>query len=214
MSVIIIIQAFARCLASDVSFLFLLSKKHAMSLLPLLLSLKERAVSLLPLLDNAAVSSLRRLGGVPTLAPSAVALAVPALNPLLLGAGVPRVIRDHNFDGLHKDVVDAVHLLAAALHILCAHLPRHRHALLLRDGREPLRFEKVDACSLGAEVGLQANEDERRVWAKVQDLGVPLAMVSYDGSQCRVDVHTLSMTFSRELGQSIAKQTNRRSVSG
>lgn len=49
----------------------------------------------------------------------------------------------------------------------------------------------------------------------MEDFGIPLFALSvlFAGSSERI-VLTLSMTFSRELGQSIAKQTKRRSVSG
>ena len=50
----------------------------------------------------------------------------------------------------------------------------------------------------------------------MEDLGVPLDEVSMDRKPKwpYIDVLTLSMTFSSEFGQSMAKQTKRMSVSG
>ena len=66
------------------------------------------------------------------------------------------------------------HLLARALNIRCPHLPSNVLALLLRDRRQALGFEEIDAGAFGAEVGFQANEDEGRGGAEVEDFGVPL----------------------------------------
>jgi hypothetical protein len=47
----------------------------------------------------------------------------------------------------------------------------------------------------------------------MEDFGIPLKIIRNEAEAGRSKV-TLSMTFSRELGQSIAKQTSNRSVSG
>ena len=62
-------------------------------------------------------------------------------------------------DGALKNLLDALHLLAAALHILRAHLLGHRQPLLRRYRGEPLRLEHVDARLLVAQVGFEADED-------------------------------------------------------
>jgi hypothetical protein len=78
-----------------------------------------------------------------------------------------------------------------------------------------LCLEKLDASALVSEVGLEATEDDGCGRAEVEDLGIPLRRVSklapLRGNSL---VLTLSKTFSREFGQSIAKQTKSRSVSG
>jgi hypothetical protein len=50
----------------------------------------------------------------------------------------------------------------------------------LGDRSKSLGFEKIDACTFGAEIGFQANEDERRVRAEMKDFRIPLNIVSYD----------------------------------
>lgn len=77
-------------------------------------------------------------------------------------------------DGLLKNLLDTRHLLAAALHVLRAHLASHREALLCRHGRQALGFEHFDARLFVAQVGFEAHEDEGRVGAEVEDFGVPL----------------------------------------
>jgi hypothetical protein len=46
--------------------------------------------------------------------------------------------------------------------------------LLRGDGGEALGFEEVDARSLAAEVGFQADEDERGGGAEMEDFWIPL----------------------------------------
>lgn len=96
-----------------------------------------------------------------------------------LGSGggrldVSAVVGDNGEDGALKDLVDAEHLLAAALHVLGVHLLGDGAPLLRGDGRQALRLEHVDARSLVTQVRFEADEDERRVWAKVENFGVPL----------------------------------------
>lgn len=126
---------------------------------------------------------------------------------------VTPIVGDNCVDCFVEDVLDAAHLLAAAFHVSGSHLSSDRHTLLLGNRCKTLGLEKIDTGSLCSEIRLEANQDERCVGAEVQDLGVPLVMVSIV-RQSIGRIHTLSMTFSRELGQSMAKQTKRRSVSG
>lgn len=84
------------------------------------------------------------------------------------------VVGDNGEDGLLENLVHAPHLLAAAFHVLGAHLLGHGEALLRRDGSEALGLQHVDACLLEPQVRLEANEDEGRVGTEVKDLGVPL----------------------------------------
>lgn len=115
-----------------------------------------------------------------------------------------------------KHLVDALRFLGGAFNVLRAHLAGHGGALLRGDGREALGAKELDAGTLCAQVGFEAYEDQGSVGAEVQDFRIPLGScisamwVSDAGGEGR----TLSMTFSSELGQSIAKQTKRRSVSG
>lgn len=78
-------------------------------------------------------------------------------------------------------------------------------------------LEEFDAGALVSEVGLETAEDDGGCWAEVKDFRVPLFMVSLE-SEVVVDAQhgclTLSSTFSSEFGQSMAKQTKSRSVSG
>lgn len=90
------------------------------------------------------------------------------------GLDVSAVIGDYCENGALKNLVDTEHLLAAALHVLRIHFLRNGQALLRRYGREALRLKHVDACSLVAEVGLETNEDQGRIWAKVKHFGIPL----------------------------------------
>lgn len=87
---------------------------------------------------------------------------------------ISAVVGDNGQQRLLKDLVDALHLLAAALHVLGAHLLGNGEALLGSHGRQTLRLEHVDARLLEAQIGLEADEDQRRVGAEMQDLGVPL----------------------------------------
>lgn len=92
------------------------------------------------------------------------------------------------------------------------HAPRHGFSLLLGDGSQALGLEKLDASPFRPEIGLQSDEDNRRGWAKVKHLGVPLIESAQSGESS--ERLTLSITFSSDAGQSMAKQTNKRSVSG
>ena len=111
-----------------------------------------------------------------------------------------------------------VHLLGRAFHVHCAHLVGDGAALGLGHWSQALRFEEFDARSFRAQVGLEAAEDDGRRGAEVQHFGVPLQSISIhvhmhvQGGVLMV--HTLSRTFSSEFGQSMAKQTKSRSVSG
>lgn len=54
------------------------------------------------------------------------------------------------------------------------HAPRHGFSLLLGDGSQTLCLEKLNASPFGPEIRLQSNENNRRRWAEVKHLGVPL----------------------------------------
>lgn len=108
----------------------------------------------------------------------ATAAAAPAARSTAvcqrLGLERLAVVGHHRQDGALKDLLDALHLLAAALHVLRTHLLGHGQPLLRGDGREALCLEHVDARLPVAQVRLEADEDEGRVGAEVQDFGVPL----------------------------------------
>lgn len=82
---------------------------------------------------------------------------------------------DGRGDGRLEDVVDALHLFAAALHVHGAHALRDGLALLGSDGGKTLSFQEVDAGPFRAEVGFEPDEDERGRGAEVEDFGVPLS---------------------------------------
>lgn len=114
-----------------------------------------------------------------------------------------------------EKLVNARHLFATAFNVHGAHLFRDILALLWCYWRQTLGLEKIDTCALGAEVRLEADENERSGWAEVENLRVPLStFISILDKQIGGLTHTLSITFSKEFGQSMAKQTKRRSVSG
>lgn len=116
----------------------------------------------------------------PALQKSAIPLLLLHHHPARSALGglrcVPPVAGHNDLDCLLEDLVDAAHLLAAALHVSCAHLLGDGHALLLGDGGEALRLEEVDAGALGAEVGLETDEHEGGVRAEMEDFGVPLSL--------------------------------------
>jgi hypothetical protein len=70
----------------------------------------------------------------------------------LLGRLITSIVGDNCIDSLFEDLVHTGHLLAAALHISCSHLPSYIHPLLLSDGRQSLGFEEIDACALCSEI--------------------------------------------------------------
>jgi hypothetical protein len=39
-----------------------------------------------------------------------------------------------------------------------------------------LGFEQVNASALGSEIGFETDEDERGVWAEMEDLWIPLRL--------------------------------------
>lgn len=73
-----------------------------------------------------------------------------------------------------KDLVDTTHLFAAAFDIGSAHLLRYTLALLWRYGCQTLSFEEINAGALVAEIGFEADKDQRSCWAKVKDFWIPL----------------------------------------
>lgn len=117
-------------------------------------------------------------------------LAATTTTTIIGLARFPRRRRDVSvpvllFDGHYsvhcqlEDRVHAAHLFAAALYVRCVHPTRHGLALLWRYRRQTLRFQKLNACSLVAQVGFQPNEDDRSRRAEMQYLRIPLS--SLDG---------------------------------
>lgn len=80
---------------------------------------------------------------------------------------VTSIICNYCTDCFVEYLVDTGHLLAAAFHIAGPHLPRNCHALLLGDRSKALGLKKIDAGSFCSKVGLQADENERGIRAKV-----------------------------------------------
>ena len=108
---------------------------------------------------------------------------------------------------------DTFLLFCRAFDISCVHLSCNSLALFWCHWRKTLCSQELDAGALIPEIGFEADEDERGGWAEMKNFWVPLRNVS-SGLVRNVNVLALSITFSKELGQSIAKQTNSRSVSG
>ena len=77
------------------------------------------------------------------------------------------VISDNSQDRSLKDLVDTPRLLAATLHVLGVHLLGHGHALVGRNWCEALCLEHVDAGLFVAEIGLEADQYQRRIGAEV-----------------------------------------------
>lgn len=139
-----------------------------------------------------------------------MAAAYTARRPsLLLNA-------NNSIDGELKNLVNTAHFLAAAFDVFGSHALCDSPSLLWCNRGETLGFEKVNAGAFISEIRFKANEDEGGGWAEMKDFGVPLrscvSKQSLVGEKTRVP--TLSITFSSETGQSMAKQTNKRSVSG
>lgn len=130
--------------------------------------LQELATPLL-LTNSADAGNVKVVGDAAT-----AATAVRRCVAAALCFQIPPVVGDDCDDGLLKDLVDTLHLLAAALHVLGVHLRSDGHALLAGDGGEALGLEHVDAGFLKAQVGLEADENQGGVGAEVKDFGVPL----------------------------------------
>lgn len=77
---------------------------------------------------------------------------------------------------MFKYLVYAAHLLAAALHISRTHLLCDGQALFLGNWGEALGLEEINASAFGAEVRLEANENEWGVRAEMENFGIPLRM--------------------------------------
>jgi len=116
-------------------------------------------------------------------------------------------------NGLVEDIINADTLLGRAFHICGTHTFGDSLALLWGNWRQALGSKELNAGFLVAKIGLEATEDDGSGGTEVQNFGIPLNAVSRVGS-LGIGLITLSKTFSNELGQSIAKQTKRRSVSG
>lgn len=120
---------------------------------------------------------------------------------------------DSGIDSQFKHFGNTLLLLRRTLNVFGVHLLGNGFSLFRRYWCKTLCSKELNASTLRAKIGLEANKDQRSGWAEMKDFGVPLCYVSmlYFGRTSKL---TLSMTFSRELGQSMAKQTKRRSVSG
>lgn len=70
--------------------------------------------------------------------------------------------------------MDTVHLLAAAFHVQRTHFLGHCLTLGYGNWSKALGLEEFDACALVTEVRLEADEDNRRGWTKVENFGIPL----------------------------------------
>jgi hypothetical protein len=66
---------------------------------------------------------------------------------------------------------------------------RYYLALFWRDWCQSLSLEEVNACSLGAQVRLEANKDEWSSWAEVENFRVPL-----DEGQLRALLPTVGLS--------------------
>lgn len=183
---------------------------HVQIVVPSLLSLQELAIALL-LAHWCRPSSTplsRSTTAVRDIAGGRTALSLRRLPlPLLL-------LTYHSQDGLFEYLIDSSHLFTATLHVPRTHLPCYCLALFTGDGCQALCFEEVDARAFGAKVRFKTYENERCIRTEVENFGIPLVCVSLLSPGCFTVKRTLSITFSREFGQSIAKHTNRRSVSG
>lgn len=87
------------------------------------------------------------------------------------------LLSDRGVDRKLKDFVDAFSLFAAAFDIHGAHSSCDGLALFGCHGCQALDFEEVDAGAVVAQVGFEANEDERGCGAEMEDFGIPLWMV-------------------------------------
>jgi hypothetical protein len=66
------------------------------------------------------------------------------------------IVGDDCENGVLEYFLDTLHLLAAALHVLCLHLPGNSQALFGGDGGQTLGLEHIDAGLLEAEVVVEA----------------------------------------------------------
>ena len=102
---------------------------------------------------------------------------LPAWSVAILSAVHSRVsllCADANINGHTEDLINTLHLLGRALHVARVHLLCHGTSLLLSDWSKTLRAEQVDTATLVAQIGFQSNKNQRRVWAEVKNLWVPL----------------------------------------
>lgn len=147
-------------------------------------TLQGDAASLLALQRHAdrhvAVAAAERdttTAGVSRRSAGGCALAVATATGRRLCLEISAVVGHNGQQGLLKDLVDTLHLFAAALHVPGAHLLGNGEALLGSHGRQTLRLEHVDARLLETQIGLEADQDQRRVRAEMQDFGVPLLLL-------------------------------------
>ena len=81
-----------------------------------------------------------------------------------------------SIDGGFEDLVDTGHLFTTAFHVEGAHLLGDSLTLVVCNGGESLSSEKVDAGTLVAQVGLEAEEYDGSGGAEMEDFGIPLCM--------------------------------------
>lgn len=167
--------------------------------------------------------SLQALPPMPAV--STVSLENPTLSLLclfdlhdafLVRLGLVTLLLELNggVDGQVKHFLNASRFFGATFNVGCPHLFRNCGALFRCDRCQALGAEKLDACSFGPQVGFQAHEDKRSGGTEMEDFRIPLLSLVPTTTRGDGDLPTLSITFSKELGQSMAKQTKSRSVSG
>lgn len=88
------------------------------------------------------------------------------------------LVANSHCDGHVEDVFDTVLLFTTALHVHGAHLLGYSPALVGSDGGEALGLEQLDAVLLVAQIGFEPKEHERRCRAEVEDLWIPLGVLS------------------------------------
>ena len=96
------------------------------------------------------------------LAPALLRFPVGRLGGVVgaFSAGGLPLVADGHGDGGVEDVVNTIHFLTAALHVGRIHLLGNGAALVRGYGSQALGLEQLDAGSLVAEIGLEAQEDD------------------------------------------------------
>jgi hypothetical protein len=88
-------------------------------------------------------------------------------------------------------LVHTFRLFGTTLYVGSTHPIRYCLALFWRDWCQSLSLEEVDARSLGAQVRLEANEDEWSSWAEVENFRVPLDESQLRGVASKVELSYL-----------------------
>lgn len=81
-------------------------------------------------------------------------------------------------DGQLKYFVDARHFFTAALDVGSPHTLRNGLALFWSNRSQTLRLEKLDTCSLVAEICFESHQNKRGCGTEMEHFGVPLLFVS------------------------------------